>query len=336
MTIKDVAARCGVSVSTVSRVLNRHPDVSASVRARVLAAVEECNYVPNNSARSLVSSRSTAIGVVVRGVGNPFLASIIPVLEKEIDRRGYTMVLHQITSRDNELQKAAILQREKKLLGIIFLGGNSDYTEQDVRQISVPFVCCTYTNSFGTLPPERYSSVSIQDGEEAQRAVELLWERGHRAIAALIPDADNPSIGQLRWKGYQRALSRRGLEADPQLVSFTEGYGMDDAYQGVCRLLDRGGPFTALFCISDSMAMAAIKALSDRGRQVPRDCSVIAIDGLEQSLYAIPTLTTMVQPAEEMGRESVAMLAELIEGTGEHRHLVMKAALREGESVRAI
>jgi len=333
MTIKDVAAYCGVSVSTVSRVLNQHPDVSPAVRARVSEAIQACNYVPNNSARSLVASRSTAIGVVVRGVGNPFLSSMIRTVGQEIDRRGYTMVLHQITSKDNEVEKAAVLQREKKLLGVIFLGGNSDYTADSLRQLSVPFVCCTYTNNFGDLKENVYSSVSIQDEEEARRAVDYLWQQGHRRIAALIPAKDDCSISQLRWQGYQRALAQHGLEPDPDLAELTGGYGMDDAYNGVCRLLERGTEFSALFCISDSMAIAAIKALTDHGRQVPQDCSVIAIDGLELSQYTLPTLTTLCQPAEAMARESVNMVTDLIKGSGRHRHLLMEATLRAGGSV---
>ena len=135
MTIKDVAAYCGVSVSTVSRVLNQHPDVSPAVRERVTKAIEECGYVPNNSARSLVASRSTAVGVVVRGVGNPFFSSLIRTIGEEIDRRGYTMVLHQIATQEDELQAAAVLEREKRLLGVVFLGGRFNYTEQEVRQL---------------------------------------------------------------------------------------------------------------------------------------------------------------------------------------------------------
>ena len=111
---------------------------------------------------------------------------------------------------------------------------------------------------------------------------------------------------------------------------------MPEAYAGMERLLEQGTDFTAVFALSDTMAIAAVKALTDHGRRVPEDCSVIAIDGLNISEYTIPTLTTMVQPAEEMGRESVRLLLELIEGRGEPRQLLLDARLREGGSVRKI
>jgi len=333
LTIKDVAAYCGVSVSTVSRVLNQHPDVSPAVRERVSRAIQECHYVPNNSARSLVASRSTAVGVVVRGVGNPFFSELIPTIEKEIDRRGYTMVLHQINVQDDEIQKAAVLEREKRLLGVVFLGGRLNYTEAELQQLSVPFVCCTYTNTFGNLREDAYSSVSIRDEDEACRAVHILYEHGHRRIAVLLDDPADNSIGQLRWQGYRRALRECGLPFDPALAEFSGGYDMPDAYRGTCELLERGAEFTALLAISDSMAIAAVKALVDRGHRVPQDCSVIAIDGLELSKYMIPTLTTLRQPAGAMARQSIQTLIELVEGRGSHRHLLLETTLRQGDSV---
>ena len=163
MTIKDIARSCGVSISTVSRVLNKRPDVSEEVRSRVMAAVEESGYIPNNSARDLVRSRSDAIGVVVRGNGNLFFSRLLKTVSSEIERRGYTMVLHYIDSDADEVKAGAILEREKKLRGIIFLGGRFDYTPAELSLIGVPYVCCTYTNCFGTLRDEDYSSVCIDD-----------------------------------------------------------------------------------------------------------------------------------------------------------------------------
>lgn len=335
MTIKDVAAYCGVSVSTVSRVLNDHPDVRDDVRERVQEAIRACNFIPNNSARSLVSSRSTAIGVVSRGIDNPFLSSLIRVLGREIHRRGYTMVLQQIPTSADEVRTAAELEREKKLLGVIFLGGRFNYTEQELRQLTVPFVCCTYTNTFGDLREDAYSSVSIRDEEESLKAMEHLMAHGHRHIAVLLDSAEDNSIGQLRFQGYRLALEKHGIAYDPALVALTGTYDMKSAYDGVCALIDGGADFTALMVISDALAMAAMKALSDRGRQVPEDCSVIAIDGLDMTNYTVPTLTTLCQPADEMARESVEMLTDIIEGTGVHRHKLAETVLRPGGSVAA-
>lgn len=180
MTIKDVARLCGVSVSTVSRVLNNRPDVSPAVREAVLEAVRSSNYVPNNSARALVRTSSDAVGLVVRGVSNPFYSDIIKVIGREIDAAGYTMVMQQIGANEDEIERGAIMEREKKLRGLIFLGGRWDYSPDELGRITVPFVCCSYTNSFGSLDKASYSSVTIEDGPTAERAVGELCALGHK------------------------------------------------------------------------------------------------------------------------------------------------------------
>ena len=336
MTIKDIARQCGVSVSTVSRVLNDRPDVSPAVRAAVLEAVRSSNYVPNNSARDLVKVTSDAVGLIVRGVSNPFYTDIIKAVEREIDAAGYTMVMQQIGIAEDEIARGALMEREKKLRGIIFLGGRSDCTPEDLGTITVPFVCCSFTNSFGTLSKSEYSSVSIEDVETAHRAVRELHRLGHRRIAALVSATDDRSISELRYHGYARALREFGLEPEPELVACAGSFGMHDAYAATQRLLDSGAEFTAIFAISDMMAIAAIKALEDRGRSVPESCSVVAIDGLELSEFTRPTLTTLCQPRERMGAESVRILMEMIEGRGGNRQVLLEPELRPGGSVRAV
>ena len=143
MTIKDIAESCGVSISTVSRVLNNHPDVSPKVREKVLETARKDHYVPNNSARDLVKARYEGIGLIVRGVGNPFFTEVIHAIERAIDAAGYSMSLHQIGTDDDELLSGAALARAKKLKGLIFLGGKGDYQSSDIAILDVPFVCCT-------------------------------------------------------------------------------------------------------------------------------------------------------------------------------------------------
>lgn len=210
-------------------------------------------------------------------------------------------MLHQIPSDGGEIRAAAALARERRLQGILFFGGRFNYTPEEVALLQVPFVCCTYTNAFGCLDAAAYSSVTIDDTRAASRAVRELCTRGHRRIAALIVEKDDHSIGELRFRGYKAALQEQGIPYDPDLVECVHDFNMESAYQGTQRLIDRAGDFTALFALSDLMGMAAIKALYQRGKRVPADCSVIAIDGLEVSQYTIPTLTTMEQPAGKPG-----------------------------------
>ena len=313
MTIKDIAKLADVSVSTVSRVLNDRPDVSEDSRRRVRAVIEAHRYVPNNSARDLVKIRSDAVGLVVRGVQNPFYTDIIHAIEQKLDASGYTMVMRQIPSGDDEIQCGAVMEKEKRLRGIIFLGGRSDYSPEEVSLLGVPYVCCSYTNSYGTLPPESYSSVSIADEQEAYRAVSELYKNGHRRIAVLTADPDDSSISQLRYLGYQRALRDFGLTEHPEDLICAED-----------------------FTIANAMAIGAMRALRESGRSIPEDCSVIAIDGISVSEYIHPMLTTLCQPMTAMGEASVEILLDIIEGRGVHRHVTLPTALREGASVRQL
>ena len=336
MTIKEIARLCGVSISTVSRVLNNRPDVSPEVRSLVMGVVREQNYVPNNSARDLVKGRFDVIGVVVRGVSNPFYAGIIKAIENRVAGMGYTMLIQQIDVHDDEIKCGAIMEREKKLRGIIFLGGRSDYSSAELALLNVPFVCCSYTNSYGTLADAEYSSVSIEDEQAAYAAVSELIRLGHRRIAALVSETEDHSISELRYLGYLRALCEHGIEPDENLLAGAGSYGMEQAYNATAKLVERCDDFTAVFAISDIMAIAAIKALEDAGRTVPESCSIIAIDGLELSKYTRPTLTTISQPAEEMGEESLDILIDMIEGQGRNRHMILETTLRPGNSVREI
>lgn len=333
MTIKDIARLSGVGVSTVSRVLNDRPDVSEESRRRVLQVIAEYNYLPNNSARSLVRTKSDAVGLVVRGVQNPFYTGIIRAIERDLDAADCTMVMRQIGSCEDEIKCGAMMEREKRLQGIIFLGGRSDYSPADTALLNVPFVCCSYTNTYGTLDPTKYSSVSIADEQEAYRAVMDLAQKGHRRIAALSTDPRDWSIAQLRCSGYVRALHDLGLSLEDGEIIRADDFTIESAYRAVTERLKRLADFTAIFAISDDMAIGAMRALRESGRSIPEDCSIIAIDGLTVSEYIYPMLTTLCQPTDEMGAKSVEILMSVIRG-GTHRHLILPTTLRTGQSVR--
>ena len=333
MTIRDVAEYCGVSISTVSRVLNNRPDVSSKVRKKVLDAVEYLHYVPNNSARDLVKTTSDSIGVIVRGAGNLFFSSMLHSIEETADRLGYSIISSQIPSFGDELATGASLARSRRLNGLIFLGGRFDYNEAMTALLDVPFVCCTFTNSFGDLDKEKYSSVSIDDRAEAAKAVRYLIDRGHRNIAIILDSAKDHSIGQLRYMGYCDALSEAGIELDSSLVEEIRDYDMSAAYNGTKRLLARRSDITAIFVIADALAIAVIKSLYDSNIRVPDDCSVIAIDGIDSSLYTVPTLTTLIQPRDVLGKEAVKALVNVIEGKSRTRHIRLETDIRTGATV---
>lgn len=335
--IKDIALHCGVAISTVSRVLNNHPDVSEETREKVIRAVNELHYIPNTSARNLVRTSSDTIALLVKGVNNPFFAKLIKAIDREITLRGYTLELHHMDTSVDELRIGAQLTNERKLIGILFLGGRFNYSPQEMALINVPSVFCTYTNTFGTLDAGSFSSVAIDDKQAAMDAVNTLVSLGHRRIAILTDNQDDKSISELRFQGYKDALAAHGIPFDPNLVACTGTFSdMHAIYEATSRLIERDHTFTAIFAIADVIAIAAIKALSDHGRRVPDDCSVVAIDGLEISEYMLPTLTTLVQPAEEMGLTCAQTIIERIEHPGKNRQYTFETRLRPGGSVREL
>ena len=332
-TIKDVAARCNVAISTVSRVLNNHADVSEETRAKVLEAVRALHYVPNSSARDLVLPQTDSIGLVVRGAENPFFTPVIRAIESSCEQAGYSMALHQIPAGADEVAEGAALVMSKRLKGLILLGGRYDYTQEEVSAIGVPFVCCTYTNHFGDLDRAAFSSVSIDDKGEATRAVRMLLAHGHTKIAILLDSINDRSISERRYKGYCDALAEAGIEVDPDLVVETGNFEMESAYRATADLLAHRHDLTAIFAIADTMAIATLKALHDADISVPKDCSVIAIDGIEMSNYTVPTLTTLSQPQETLGEEAVAILVDVLRNGAPTRHIRLETTLRPGGTV---
>lgn len=335
MTIKDIAKISGVSVSTVSRVLNNHPDVSEDVRQKVMAVVEEYNYIPNNSARALGQSKSDNIGLIVRGISNPFYTSIIHEIEQDIEKAGYTLVMQQIGSCDDELLAGAMMERDKRLRGLIFLGGRLDSTKDQIAGIGVPFVNCSSNNAYGTLDADSYSSVSIDDTQTAYEAVKELYKEGHRRIAVLLARPDDGSVSQIRYEGYVKALTEAGMAPDEDLIISVDSYNIADAYYGTKKWLEKGIAFDAIFAIADNLAMGAMRALREKGIDVPGQCSIVAIDGIEVSEYMAPALSTYCQPMKELGRTSVELLIDLIEKKGKHRQIILPTIFREGGTISA-
>lgn len=332
-TIKDIASYCNVAVSTVSRVLNNHPDVSADTREKVLEAARRLHYVPNNSARDLALQQTDSIGLVVRGAENPFFVPIIRAVETSCEDKGYTMVLHQIPTGADEVEEGARLVTSKRLKGLILLGGRYDYTHEDASAFGVPFVCCTYTNHFGDLDLDAYSSVSIDDKTEACRAVKMLIDNGHTKIAILLDSAHDRSVSERRFRGYCEALAEADIPLDEGLVCETVDDDMESALERIERLIVERPDLTAIFAITDTLAIAAMKAVDNAGRSIPSDISIISIGGIAMSLCTTPTLTTLVQPQALIGEKAVEILVDVLEKAAPNSHIRLETTLRPGGTV---
>lgn len=336
-TIKEIAKLCGVGVSTVSRAINNHPDINEATKQMILENIKKYNYVPNNSARNLKRSDSNTIAVLIKGITNPFFADMIQVFEREINRRKYSFVLQHVEEFEDEIEVAIQLEKEKRLKGIVFLGGLKNHAEQMLKQLTVPFVISTV--DFEDLGPS-LAVVTVDDVRESRKMVDYLIDCGHERIALLTAGREDASIGMLRLNGYREALFAHGLEYDEELVIWTpEGispYTMENGYALTKGLLESGKEFTGIFAISDSMAIGACKALFDAGKRVPEDYSVAGFDGLAQAAFYEPSITTIRQPRKEMAEATIKVMFDLIEERPGEKRQIFECELVEGGSTKRI
>jgi len=339
ITIKDIARLSGVGVSTVSRAINNHPDINEETKVKIMQIINEYNYVPNNSARNLKRSESKSIAVLIKGISNPFFSKMLTVFEEEIQKKKYSFFLQQVKEKEDEIDVAIELIKEKKLKGIVFLGGFFTRSKEKLKQLNIPFVLSTIG-----LPEEfedeGYSTVAVDDVKESCKMVDYLCSIGHRRIAIIAAHEDDESIGKLRLKGYEKALEKNNIPLDRRLIcsmkSDIESYSMENGYVVAKELLESGIDFTALYSISDSVAIGASKAIFDAGGRIPEDYSVAGFDGLDMAYYYQPSITTMRQPVEEMARESIRILFDIIRNKAPKRNIVFPAELIVRQSTRKL
>ncbi len=335
ITITDIAKMCGVGVTTVSRAINNHPDINSATKARILEVIRETNYVPNNSARNLKRAESKTIAVLIKGITNSFFNPIISILEKEIKERKYSFLLHKVEETEDEIEVAIELVKEKRLTGIVFLGGNFLHNEGKLEKLTVPYVLSTIGLA-KSRTSTNYSTVSVDDFEESYKMVDYLCNLGHKKIAILTTSMEDISIGKLRYEGYKQALKDNNIEYYKKLVRPTketnESYGMKSGYKTTLELLKSKIEFTALYAISDRLAVGACRAIIDAGKKVPQDYSVAGFDGIDISEYYNPSITTIKQPAEQIAQESISILFKMINKEVTNYHKIFKAELVVRES----
>lgn len=334
-TIKDISRIAGVGVSTVSRVLNNHPDVKPETRQKVLSVIEEFNYIPNNSARNLKRNTSNNIGVLIKGIHNPFFSSMIKSIEEKIDDKGYSMFLHYNETNPNDFDAAVELIKEKKLKGLICLGGDFDNLDKEqIENLDTPLVL-TSTNIIENLDKSFFSSVIIENEKAAYNAVDYICKLGHKKIGIITTGEQDRSIGKLRFEGYKKALLKNNIEYNPSLVEIGH-YTFESGFEAMNRLLNKNLDITALFVTTDVMAIGASKAILSKGLKIPEDISVMGFDGIDYAQFFHPSLTTVRQPVEEMGEKSVDILFHLIKNKKKHQHIVLETELLERESCKKI
>ncbi|MBQ3164408.1 MAG: LacI family DNA-binding transcriptional regulator [Lachnospiraceae bacterium] len=339
-TIKDIAKICGVGVSTVSRAINNHPDINPETKEKIMNTIKEYGYVPNNSARNLKRVDSKAIAVLVKGISNPFFSNMIKVIEKECKKKHYSMELSHIESDEDEVDAALKVVKEKRLRGIIFLGGLFSHSDEKLRKLTVPFVFSTAGSIPENISKKLYSNICVDDRKESARIVDYLIGLGHEKIAMVVAEPNEQSIGKLRLDGYYEALQAHDIAINPNLVYQTTNevghFSMENGYRTTKRLIESGEEFTAVYAMADVLAIGAIRALLESGLRVPEDVSVAGYDGIDVSGYISPSLTTIRQPVEDMAKNTAKLLFDIIAGKKEHQHITFDGELLVRESTKEI
>jgi LacI family transcriptional regulator, galactose operon repressor len=308
VTIRDVARRAGVSPMTVSRVINRSPSVSSTTRARVEDAIAELGYIPSRLARGLSAQRTGTLALIVPDVANPFFTLIVRGSEDVARRAGYRLLLCD-TRADLDAEREVIDELIAHRVEGILIAPVSDRSRDHLRRLArfdVPYVLVDRA-----IPGIDADTVLGDSAGGAQRLVEHLIALGHRRIG-MITESDAVSTARDRRRGYEAALGAAGLEADPALL--VEGtVDPDGGRDGMRRLLELEQPPTAVFTVNNLVALGAIEAVRETGREVPDDVALVCFDDIEYASRLHPFLTVMEQPAETFGTLGTQLLLERIE-----------------------
>ena len=332
MTIKDLSAQTGYSVGTVSRVLNNQPNVSEKARKTILEAARATGFQLNTNAKQLKQQHSNSILVLVKGTSNQLFSALVEELQQRMSDAAHPLTVDYLDEDRNEVRRALQLCLEKKPRGILFLGGNRQNFLADFDKIGVP--CVLVTDDASGMPFRNLSSVSSDDRAASRMAIDALIARGHQRFAIIGGDRDVSDTTKLRYQGCMDAFSAHGIvfdgEADYENVRFSYQGG----YSAACNLLDRGRHFTALFAMSDVMAIGAIRALHDRGLKVPEDVSVMGFDGLQIGDFMKPRLSTVCQDPQELARRSVEILLENIESAQPPRYETVSVRIQLRDSIQ--
>ena len=332
VTIKDIARESGYSISTVSRVLNHRSDVSPDAKKKIEETVEKFHFVPNNNAKHLKQSNTKIIGVLVKGISNMLFSNIVEEIQRMISKTEYTLVVTYIDEDDNEVEQALQLCRERKPLGLLFLGGNPDFFRQDFAKVDVPSVLIT--NQANNLQFENLSSVATDDIAAGKCAVDALFEAGHDKIGIIGGDPIKSYTSHQRYLGGKESFAEHHVEMNLDVCYEKARFSFDSAYLAMKRLIGKYPDLTAVFAMSDVMAIGAIRALRDLDYRIPEDISVIGFDGTDLAEFYNPKLATIRQQYKTLAVRSVEILFGQIELKKEPVYEVVPFEFGSGESIR--
>ncbi len=319
VTMADVARRAGVSIKTVSNVINGYPHIRPATRAKVEEAVETLGYRMNLSARLLRTRRTGLITLAVPELSLPYFAELADAVIRAADAQDLTVLIEQTSGRrDREL---AVLAGARRTLtdGVLFSPLALGPADLDAFAVDFPMVLLG-ERIFGA-PADH---VTMNNVAGARAATEHLLGLGRRRIALLGGELtdDAPTSATLRLDGHREALAAAGLDLDPALVVPAAQWHRLEGSQALGAVLDRGVPVDAVFALNDALALGALYALHARGLDVPGQVALIGFDDVEDVRFATPTISSVAPGRDEIARTAVRLLAERIQPSTAQRPFV--------------
>ena len=331
--IKDIAARAGVSIATVSHAFRNPGRVSDETRKKVLAVADSLGYSPNRLAASLRTARSGNIVVIIPDIGDGFNSGIIKAIEKVAHSRGYSVLLGDTQGSVQRERDFAAMTVSNQADGIILMSHRLPFDLEDgvLNMEKLPPIVngCEFTGYEGV------PAVAIDDVQAAIDATMHLIDYGHAEIAVITGDMKSTSSRD-RLEGFRSAMSQRGLKPNENLIAYSDYTLKGGEIAAESLLLQRNRP-SAIFCFSDEITLGCMYALRQHDFRVPDDISVIGFDDIPMARYFSPPLTTIAQPTTEIGSACATMLLDIIDGKQpETQRLLLPHKLIIRESTRRL
>jgi DNA-binding LacI/PurR family transcriptional regulator len=316
--LRDVAARAGVSVKTVSNVVNGYVHVAPETRARVQAVIDETGYRPNVAARNLRAGRAGVIALAVPELDNPYFAELTRFVVEAAEEIGWTVLVDQTDGLAEREREVARGFRHQLIDGLILSPaalGRDDLDERGADDLPLVLI----GEKLKTGP---HDHVGIDNVAAAQAATAHLLDLGRRRVAAIghQPDSSEHSgVAHLRRRGWGVAHESAGLVAEDGLLGEVPSFRPEHGAAAMARLLDGGSRPDAAFCFNDTLALGVIRCLADRGVRVPEDIAVIGLDDVVEGRFAVPRLSTVAPDKRGIATTAVALLADRLTPGGKQR-----------------
>lgn len=309
ITMKDIAKSLGVSITTVSKVVNGHNDISEKTRKEVMDKIAEMGYVPNMLAMNLRRSRANMVALVLSDVSKPYYGAVIEGCERVLEEAGYQTIT--FSSMEDRAREDRFIRRvaSMNMAGIIIdPAQNTDPEQKALKNTGIPYV---FSNRFPD--PDTGCYVAADNDLAGYLATRHLLERKPGADVFCVNGPSHISPTVTRFRGYCRALEEKKMPVRAEHV-FDNCFGLSDAYLIGKKIASMAKAPFSVFCNTDQFAVGVIRALHDSGLRVPEDAAVAGIDDIDMARYMTPALTTVALPKSRIGEESARMLIDLIEG----------------------